>query len=87
MENYITVREAAALWNVSERLVRRYCTQGRIANARQEGRGWLIPVHATKPETGYEPEIQYPPRLKRILYQLARNNHCHKHQSELVHDL
>lgn len=75
MENYITVREAAALWNVSERLVRRYCTQGRIANARQEGRGWLIPVHATKPETGYEPEIQYPPRLKRILYQLARNNH------------
>ena len=75
MEKYITVREAAALWNVSERLVRRYCTQGRIANARQEGRGWLIPVHATKPETGYEPEIQYPPRLKRILYQLARNNH------------
>lgn len=32
--NYLTVREAAQKWNVSQRLVQRYCAQGRIDGAK-----------------------------------------------------
>ena len=41
---YISVREAAAAWGVSERLVQRYCAQGRIAGARKFGVSWEIPA-------------------------------------------
>jgi hypothetical protein len=35
----------------------------------------MIPVDTVRPENSYEPETESPPRLKRILYQLVRNNH------------
>lgn len=35
MDNYISVKKAAEKWGISERMVRRYCTQGRIENAQQ----------------------------------------------------
>ena len=35
--NYLTVREAAQKWNVSQRLVQRYCAQGRIDGAKNWG--------------------------------------------------
>lgn len=35
--NYLTVREAAQKWNVSQRLVQRYCAQGRIDGAKKAG--------------------------------------------------
>ncbi len=47
---YITVEEAAALWNVSERSVRNYCAQGRVAGAMLEGKTWKIPSSAEKPD-------------------------------------
>ena len=31
--NYITSKEAALSWAISERMVRKYCTQKRILNA------------------------------------------------------
>ena len=31
---YITAREAAEKWNVSQRLVQKYCAQGRIDNCK-----------------------------------------------------
>lgn len=34
---YMTVKEAARKWKVSERLVQRYCAQGRIKNAKKYG--------------------------------------------------
>ena len=47
--NYITVKEIAEKWNVSMRLVYRYCTQGRIPDAYQEFGIWYIPENAAKP--------------------------------------
>ena len=38
--NYLTVREAAQKWNVSQRLVQRYCAQGRIDGAERFSRTW-----------------------------------------------
>ncbi len=46
---YITVREAAAKWNISERLVQQYCTAGRIDGAQKFGSHWAIPGNTEKP--------------------------------------
>ena len=47
---YITVREAAQKWKISERLVQQYCTDGRIKGAGKFGGAWAIPAQACKPE-------------------------------------
>lgn len=46
---YISVSETAKKWNISERSVRNYCTESRVAGAILEGKTWLIPENATKP--------------------------------------
>lgn len=47
---YITVREAAEKWMISERLVQKYCAEGRVKGADKFGRSWKIPKNAVKPE-------------------------------------
>ena len=47
---YISVREMAKKWNMSERSVRNYCTQGRVQGAILKGKTWSIPENAEKPE-------------------------------------
>lgn len=46
---YITVREAAKKWGISERLVQKYCAQNRIEGIRKFGTAWGIPENALKP--------------------------------------
>ncbi len=47
--NYMTVQEAAAVWNLSTRRVAILCSQGRIEGAEKKGRLWQIPANAQKP--------------------------------------
>ena len=47
--NYISVAEIAKKWGVSERAVRNYCAEGRVAGAILEGKTWRIPENAEKP--------------------------------------
>lgn len=46
---YMTVRDAAQKWNISERHVQKYCSQGRIEGAMKFGTSWGIPVGTDKP--------------------------------------
>ncbi|MBO7304342.1 MAG: Fic family protein [Clostridia bacterium] len=46
---YISVAEAAKKWGISERSVRNYCADGRVAGARLVGKTWEIPFDAEKP--------------------------------------
>ena len=46
---YISVSETAKKWGISERSVRNYCAEGRVAGARLEGKTWEIPNIAEKP--------------------------------------
>lgn len=48
--NYISVSDAALKWDVSERSVRNYCSNGRIIGAVLEGKTWKIPADAEKPK-------------------------------------
>ena len=47
---YISVAKAAKKWGVSERSVRNYCAEGRVAGARLVGKTWEIPEVAEKPK-------------------------------------
>ena len=49
---YITVKQAAEKWGISDRRVRILCADGKIPGAYQEGRGWKIPADAVKPSDG-----------------------------------
>ena len=49
MEN-VSVAKMAEKWGISERSVRNYCAQGRIAGAKLIGKTWYIPADARKPE-------------------------------------
>lgn len=46
---YISVREAAKKWQVSERRVHQYCKEDRIPGLQRFGRSWAIPEKAEKP--------------------------------------
>ncbi len=48
--NYITIKETALRWGVSERTVNSLCTQGRVAGAKKFGAAWAIPEQAEKPD-------------------------------------
>lgn len=50
MLEYMSVREAAAHWNVSERRVHKLCQDGRIGGLIRFGRSWGIPRDAEKPD-------------------------------------
>lgn len=49
---YITAKEAAKKWGISDRRVRILCSEGKIHGAYQEGRTWKIPCDAVKPTDG-----------------------------------
>lgn len=47
--DFISVREAASKWEISERRVQRLCEDGRIEGIERFGRSWMIPKDAEKP--------------------------------------
>lgn len=49
MKDYLSLRETAQKWGVSERRINQYCTEGRIAGAQRIGKAWAIPSNAQKP--------------------------------------
>ena len=49
MEGYISIREAAEKWGVSERRINQYCSEGRVPGAERFGGLWAIPESAEKP--------------------------------------
>lgn len=49
MEGYLSIREAAEKWGVSERRINQYCSEGRIPGAERFGGSWAIPANAEKP--------------------------------------
>lgn len=49
---FMTVKQAAEKWGISDRRIRVLCSEGKIAGAHQEGRAWKIPIEAEKPADG-----------------------------------
>ncbi len=49
MQRYLSIREAAEKWGVSERRINQYCAEGRVPGAQRIGKAWAIPSDAEKP--------------------------------------
>ena len=50
--DYMTTKEAASIWGISDRRVLQYCNAGRMVGAVKMGNTWLIPKSAKKPADG-----------------------------------
>ncbi|MDO9579852.1 MAG: DNA-binding protein [Bacteroidales bacterium] len=48
--DYITTKEAAVKWGLTERRVQVLCRQGKISGVFRLGWAWAIPKDATKPD-------------------------------------
>lgn len=55
MEGYITTKEAAEKWGISQRQVQNHCKEGRIPGVVSAGKAYLIPSTATRPVYGFIP--------------------------------
>ena len=49
---FMTVKQAAEKWGISDRRVRTLCVEDRIPGAYRSGRRWVIPADAVKPADG-----------------------------------
>ena len=49
---FMTIKETALKWGISERRIRTLCSEGKIPGAYQQGRKWKIPIDALKPADG-----------------------------------
>lgn len=87
--SYFSVAEMAKKWNMSERSVRNYCAQGRVAGAFLAGKTWNIPENAEKPaHTNKQKEA--PASLLDILKEQKRSKFpggiYHKTQIDLTYN-
>ena len=46
---YLTAKEVAEQWSVTERQIYNYCIAGKISGTIKRGNIWLIPIDAHKP--------------------------------------
>ena len=49
MKKYLTSSDISKVWKISERSVRDYCSKGRVIGAYLNGKVWMIPEDASKP--------------------------------------
>jgi len=65
--NYMTAKEAAELWGISQRRVAILCSDGRVPNAEMLSNMWLIPIDSQKPDDGRSLRYTKEQRLKPFL--------------------
>lgn len=86
---YLSVSEIAEKWGISERSVRNYCANGRVAGAVLSGKTWKIPEDAGKPERSNQKKKQ-PPTLLDIMKEQTASKYpggiYHKTQIELTYN-
>lgn len=59
MSAYISVKDAAQKWGLSDRRVQVLCSQKRIEGAFRLGNAWAIPADARKPDDQRKSENKY----------------------------
>lgn len=95
MSNTMTVKEAAMLWNISERRVSYLCKQGKIHGAVKQGRSWSIPANTEKPidnriKSGIYKKASRPMRLPLPIgisdYRLASSEYYYIDKTMMIKD-
>ena len=76
----LSTKEISELWGISERMVRRFCVDGRIPEAKLENTNWFIPEGTPKPKRKPKTPIDESKKIltafaKKVVYQRTKNNH------------
>lgn len=61
MEGYMTTKEAAEKWEISQRQVQIHCQKKRIPGVVTVGTNYLIPSNATRPVYGFYSVLEQQP--------------------------
>lgn len=75
--NYLSVKEAAEAWGVSEQAVRRKCSQGKVPGAIQSNKGWQIPEEIRKPGRTETSSKKTLPKLANRLQKQKKKKNYH----------
>ena len=70
--DYITISEMAKRWNISARMIRRYCIDGRINGTIYIDNAWMIPENAEKPARRKKEAPQLPTLVKKLQRQRSK---------------
>jgi len=62
--DWITAKQAAKAWGISDRRVQALCANGQIDGAIRLDMGWLIPKNAPKPPDGRRHNGRKPTKAK-----------------------
>ena len=74
--DYISAKEAASKWGVSEVITRKYCRQNRIPGAKYQDGIWLIPEQARKPKKiNRRTTPTIPPLAQKLIRQKTKKNY------------
>lgn len=71
----LSAQDMSIIWGISVQRVREFCRDGRIPNATQTSKGWMIPEGTPKPGTDMIRETPQTKLVKKLLYQRDRNQH------------
>lgn len=69
---YITIKQAAEEWNLTERTICNYCEKGRIEGVIHAGKLWIIPMDAAKP-SNTEKCTELKLLANKVAYQRSKN--------------
>ena len=86
---YLTSYEISKIWGVSKRSVRNYCASGRVVGAFLNGKTWMIPENATKPDRQVRHNYKTPSLLDVLLREeenSVKGGIYHKLQIELTYN-
>ena len=72
--DYISSKEIAETWKITEQMVRRHCRNGRIPGAIQKGDAWYVPENAKKPERMKHTAPSDPPLVKTLKKQRTKKS-------------
>ena len=74
--DYISAKEAADAWGISQTLVRRYCRQGRIPGAKVIEDIWMLPEGSRKPDKveAVPKQIELPDLARKLVNQKKKKN-------------
>ena len=70
---YISVKQAAAKWEISDRRVRVLCENGQVEGAMKVGKTWNIPESAKKPRDPRKKINYIADKEKRVRWQKTTN--------------
>ena len=73
--DYKTISEMAEKWNISPRMIRRYCIDGRIIGTIYANNTWMIPENAEKPQRRQKSAPQLPILVKKLQRQRSKKSY------------